>query len=108
MRYQDGFKEFNQAGDSLRARIRIQFINQYGEAEAGVDGGGLFKDFMESIVREGFDPDLGLFNATAENRLYPNPLAEEHVEDALQYLNFLGKMVGKTLYEVIFFAYALL
>lgn len=29
--------------------------------EAGVDGGGIFKDFMENIVREAFDIQYGLF-----------------------------------------------
>jgi ubiquitin-protein ligase E3 C len=65
-----------------------------------VDGGGLFKDFMESIVREGFNPSRGLFKATAENHLYPNPAASSTVEHGLDYLNFLGKIVGKALYEV--------
>jgi hypothetical protein len=98
---QDGFKEFNQAGDALRGRLRIQFIDKYGEAEAGVDGGGLFKDFMESIVREGFDPNRGLFRSTAENRLYPNPAVNQVVPGGLHYINFLGKIVGKALYEVL-------
>ena len=28
------------------------------------------------VVREGFDPRLGLFQATTDNRLYPNPHAQ--------------------------------
>eukprot|EP00884_Botryococcus_braunii_P007124 jgi/Botrbrau1/16412/Bobra.0142s0012.1 len=98
---EDGFREFNQTGENLRGRIRIQFINEYGDAEAGVDGGGLFKDFMESIVREGFNPAQDLFKATAENRLYPNPAVGLMVHHGLEKLNFLGKIVGKALYEGI-------
>lgn len=97
---QDGYKEFGQAGEVLRRRLRIQWVDKYGEAEAGVDGGGLFKDFMESIVREGFDPNRGLFRSTAENRLYPNPAVNQVVPGGLHYINFLGKIVGKALYEV--------
>lgn len=32
--------------------MRIQFVNEHGMEEAGIDGGGLFKDFMEHLVRE--------------------------------------------------------
>ena len=31
---------------------------------------------MTQVVREGFDPDLGLFSATTDHRLYPNPHAQ--------------------------------
>ena len=37
------------------------------------DGGGLFKDFLESLVKEGFNSERGLFVASAANQLYPNP-----------------------------------
>ena len=40
----------------MRGRVRIQFVDQHGTHEAGVDGGGLFKDFMEGLVKEGFSP----------------------------------------------------
>lgn len=36
-----------------RCRVRIQFIDAYGLEEAGVDGGGIFKEFVEAAVREG-------------------------------------------------------
>lgn len=57
--------------------MRIQFINEHGIEEAGVDGGGLFKDFMENLVKEGFNPNIGLFKATEDNRLYPSPAATQ-------------------------------
>lgn len=41
-----------------------------------MDGGGIFKEFLEGVVKEGFDPNLGLFRATTDNRLYPNPHAQ--------------------------------
>ena len=69
--------------------------------EAGIDGGGLFKEFMECLVKEGFDPNAGLFKATSDNRLYPNPQAQGLVPNALAYFEFLGQMLGKALYEVV-------
>lgn len=36
-------------------------MNELGVEEAGVDGGGIFKDFMEGITKTGFDVQYGLF-----------------------------------------------
>ena len=86
--------------EELRSRIRIQYIDSYGEVEAGVDGGGLFKDFMENLVKEGFNPEVGLFRTTPEQKLYPNPAASSAVPNAPALFEFLGKMLGKAMYEV--------
>jgi ubiquitin-protein ligase E3 C len=32
--------------------------------EAGIDGGGIFKDFMENITRAAFDVQYGLFKVS--------------------------------------------
>ena len=56
---QDGFDQLNKLGQDLKSRIRIQFINEHGIEEAGVDGGGLLKDFMESLIKVSF-----VFNAS--------------------------------------------
>lgn len=50
------FRLLLQPGEVLRGRVRIQFVNELGMEEAGIDGGGLFKDFMEHLVQE-----VGLF-----------------------------------------------
>ena len=86
--------------EELRGRIRIQYVDSYGEVEAGVDGGGLFKDFMENLVKEGFNPEIGLFRTTPEQKLYPSPAASSAVPNALALFEFLGKMLGKAMYEV--------
>ena len=97
---QDGFEQMNGLGEHLKERLQIQFVDVHGIPEAGVDGGGLFKDFMENLVKEGFNPQLGLFLATSDNRLYPNPNASLAMEQAVPAFEFLGKMVGKAMYEV--------
>jgi hypothetical protein len=59
---EDGFEHLSgRPGESMRGRMRIHFINEFGEHEAGVDGGGLFKDFMEGIIKVAFDVQYGLF-----------------------------------------------
>ena len=32
-----------------------------GLSEAGIDQDGVFKEFLEEVVKKGFDPSLGLF-----------------------------------------------
>lgn len=35
----------------LKKQIRISFIDEHGVAEAGIDAGGLFKDFIERLIK---------------------------------------------------------
>ncbi|DBB12911.1 TPA: hypothetical protein ACH3X3_005665 [Trebouxia sp. C0006] len=96
---QDGFEQLNKLAERLKSRLQIRFVDQHGLEEAGIDGGGLFKEFMECLVKEGFDPNAALFKATSDNRLYPNPAAQALVPNALAYFEFLGRMLGKAMYE---------
>ena len=40
---------------------------------AGIDGGGLFKEFFTSLCKEVFDTDRGLWLENKKNELYPAP-----------------------------------
>ena len=51
---QDAYEQLGAGGTDMRGRVRIQFMDDHGTHEAGIDGGGLFKDFMEGLVKEGF------------------------------------------------------
>jgi hypothetical protein len=35
----------------LKSPLKISFIDEHGTREAGIDGGGLFKDFIECLLR---------------------------------------------------------
>ena len=39
----------------------------------GIDGGGVFKEFLTSLAKEVFDSDRGLWLSTEQHELYPNP-----------------------------------
>jgi ubiquitin-protein ligase E3 C len=52
---EDGYRYLNDLGPSLKEKIRIEFIDQFGEPEAGIDGGGLFKEFLNGLSGEAFD-----------------------------------------------------
>ncbi|KAK9821279.1 hypothetical protein WJX74_008357 [Apatococcus lobatus] len=98
---EDGFARLGNLSEELKARVQIRFIDEHGLEEAGIDGGGLFKDFMENLIKQAFDPSAGLFNATSDNRLYPNPAAQLGNIDAMPMMDFLGSMLGKCVYEGI-------
>ncbi|KAJ7980436.1 E3 ubiquitin-protein ligase UPL6 [Quillaja saponaria] len=87
--------------DDLRGLIRVTFVNEFGVEEAGIDGGGIFKDFMENITRAAFDVQYGLFKETADHLLYPNPGSGMIHEQHLQFFHFLGILLAKAMFEGI-------
>ena len=92
----------NRLTEMLGGIIRVQFINAQGLEEAGVDGGGLFKDFLNDLISESFDPKFGLFVETPERTLYPNPASAIAAGPRhLEYFYFLGAILGKACYDGI-------
>ncbi|XP_022723156.1 E3 ubiquitin-protein ligase UPL6-like isoform X2 [Durio zibethinus] len=87
--------------EDLRGHIRVTFVNEFGVEEAGIDGGGIFKDFMENITRAAFDVQYGLFKETADHLLYPNPGSGMTHEQHLQFFHFLGTLLAKAMFEGI-------
>ena len=48
---EDAFNQLNVLlEDDLQGLISISFVNEFGVEEVGIDGGGIFKDFMENIT----------------------------------------------------------
>jgi ubiquitin-protein ligase E3 C len=99
--FEDGYAQLNNLGRSLRQKIQISFINEQGLPEAGIDGGGVFKEFLTSITHQAFDMDYGLFLSTSNQCLYPNPHSYARQSERLKYYEFLGRILGKALYEGI-------
>ncbi|XP_047141200.1 ubiquitin-protein ligase E3B isoform X1 [Hydra vulgaris] len=89
-------------GTQLKGIIRVKFVNEHGLDEVGIDQDGVFKEFLEDVITEAFNPELNLFKMTCgeEQRLYPSPTSFLH-ENHLQLFEFVGKMLGKALYEGI-------
>lgn len=121
--FEDAYEQFYELGDGLKEPIQITFVDQFDTVEAGIDGGGVTKEFLTSVTNEAFRTDSGraLFVTNDQNLLYPNPssldkrkellrqvgLAEsdpewkENYRDLLKQYEFLGRVVGKCLYEGI-------
>lgn len=122
--FEDAFDNFYKLGDGLKDPINITFVDQFGSPEAGIDGGGVTKEFLTSVTNEAFggaDSPLRMFASSEMNFLYPNPIAVDSTRDALRRrgrtesdpewresigsllkrYEFLGRVMGKCLYEGI-------
>lgn len=121
--FEDAYEQFYQLGDGLKEPIQITFVDKFGTVEAGIDGGGVTKEFLTSVTNEAFSPSngLNLFIENDQHLLYPNPAAvderkellreagikegsaewNEQVRDLLRRYEFLGRIIGKCLYEGI-------
>ncbi|CAK7911274.1 E3 ubiquitin-protein ligase Hul5p [[Candida] anglica] len=114
---EDAFEQFHKIGAGFKNPLSVTFFNEWGQ-EAGIDGGGITKEFLTSVVTEGFRPGgkFGLFKETVSgNQLYPSDeiclrLSKNVIDNQapgiadeqrlkLQYLRFLGTVIGKCFYE---------
>lgn len=80
--------------DQMRGRIVVRYNN-----EAGIDAGGLVRDFFIELSREMFNPNYSLFNLSSSgSTYYPNP--KSYVEkDHLRYFKFIGRIIGKAIFD---------
>lgn len=99
--FEDGFDNFHGLGSLFKADTDITFIDETGQAELGIDGGGLTKEFLTSICKEVFHADYGLFVETVDNLLYPNPQSFNQDAKTLQFYEFMGMLIGKCIYSGI-------
>jgi ubiquitin-protein ligase E3 C len=110
--YNDAMEQLNKLGPKLRRKVQVSFINQHGAAEAGIDGGGVFKEFLDDLVKDAFSPNaeaassstasssLPLFSVTSLETLAVN-LDYSNRPDLLSHYEFLGRAIGKAVYEGI-------
>ncbi|KAG9768117.1 E3 ubiquitin protein ligase [Exophiala dermatitidis] len=121
--FEDAYEAFYPLGEGLKEPIQITFIDKFGNPEAGIDGGGVTKEFLMSVTAEAFDPEasLSMFKQNKQGYLYPNPLIYQETAEYLKHagrkpgtegfdypmaeflrrFQFVGRVVGKCLYEGI-------
>lgn len=98
--YEDAFDKLSPENEpSIRSRFRVQMINELQLEEAGIDGGGVFREFLSELIKSAFDPNRGFFILTKDNMLYPNPCANIINENYQRHYYFIGRMLGKALFE---------
>lgn len=54
---EDGFRQLNSLGSRLKSCINVSFVSECGLPEAGLDYGGLSKEFLTDISKKAFDPE---------------------------------------------------
>lgn len=122
--FEDAYEQFYELGEGLKEPIQITFVDQFDTVEAGIDGGGVTKEFLTSVTNEAFLSEEAyprLFVANDQNLLYPNPATlderkeilksamisesstdwKESINDLMKHYEFLGRVIGKCLYEGI-------
>ncbi|KAG6002600.1 hypothetical protein E4U21_002944 [Claviceps maximensis] len=122
--FEDAFRQFYGLGDGFKDTIQITFVDQFDTTEAGIDGGGVTKEFLIGVTSEAFkngEDSLGMFSSNEQGLLFPNPTAvdahrerlrrqglndddpqwREAMTGFLKRFDFLGRIVGKCLYEGI-------
>jgi hypothetical protein len=93
---EDGLATMNNLGSNMRERITIHYLDKSGRKEAGIDAGGLFKDFWTDLCKIAFDPNYALFAVTegAGNCLFPSPLSySAQGLDHMTLFAFLGRIL---------------
>jgi hypothetical protein len=81
----------------LRKIWKFEFIG-----EEGIDAGGLAREWFQLVTEEIFNPDNGLWQYSQVNQMCMdiNPASElSHPEDHLVYFRFLGRILGKALFD---------
>ncbi|KAI1827354.1 hypothetical protein F4861DRAFT_493858 [Xylaria intraflava] len=123
--FDDAFDQFYTLGEGLKEPIQITFVDQFDQPEAGIDGGGVTKEFLISVTNDAFSPERNgnstFFISNNQNLLYPNPSIlddraaklrsqgitegsgewKEDMTDIMKRYEFLGRIVGKCMYEGI-------
>lgn len=98
--YEDSFDKLSLENEpDLKPKLKVQMVNAIGLDEAGVDGGGIFREFLSELIKTAFDPHRGFFMMTTDNKLYPNPSVGKIVENYQKHYFFIGRVLGKALYD---------
>ncbi|CAK7216499.1 ubiquitin-protein ligase (E3) [Sporothrix bragantina] len=119
--FESAMNQFWELGEGLKEPIQITFIDDFGNEEAGIDGGGVTKEFLTCALMQVLSPEEELFESNTENAIYPSPTKfdqarvslqkhglvegsaewDEQMADLMKHYEFIGRMIGKCLYEGI-------
>jgi ubiquitin-protein ligase E3 C len=103
--YDDAMRQLNSLGPKLKKKIQVTFVSQHGTQEAGIDGGGVFKEFIDDLIKDAFQPDTDsheqLFSVTPLQTLTVSSDVTPDDVTMLSHYEFLGRVLGKAVYESI-------
>tara|TARA_B110000285_G_C15092558_1_gene599957 strand:- start:130 stop:819 length:690 start_codon:yes stop_codon:yes gene_type:complete len=82
-----------------RAKWQIKFVNEHGQVEEGIDGGGLFKEFITKLCDKIFDPEYAYFKENeGDRKLMPNHMSKSF-DNYKSLFKFFGMVVGKAIFD---------
>lgn len=106
--YNDSKEQLNALGRKLKHQVQVSFINQHGAEEAGIDGGGVFKEFLDDLIKDGFAANTSNASSDAPQLFSVTPLQTLAVNldltddpAMLSHYEFLGRVLAKAVYESI-------
>jgi len=94
--FEDSYHQLKQlSDDELKSPLSVKF-----HGEAGVDAGGLTREWFLLLSRAIFDPNYCLFVAAANNNNVFQPSKSSHWNpEHLLFFKFVGRFVGKAIYD---------
>ncbi|VEU40691.1 unnamed protein product [Pseudo-nitzschia multistriata] len=108
--YEDSMEQLNKLGANLKHKVQVTFVNKHGAEEPGIDGGGVFKEFLDDLIKDGFaaksdaDKEGGaprLFSITPKQQQLTMNFDLTEDKSMLVHYEFLGRVLGKAVYEAI-------
>ncbi|KAG2225111.1 hypothetical protein INT45_011794 [Circinella minor] len=95
--FEDSYHQLlGRTGDEIKyGKLGVRFYD-----EEGVDAGGVAREWFSVLARQMFDPNYALFITSAADRLTYQPNRASSVNpDHLSYLKFVGRVIGKAIYD---------
>ena len=82
--------------DGLRKIFRFEFLG-----EPAIDAGGVAREFYDQVTSALFHPDFGLFQYSSVDQtcMQINPASELVEQHHARYFRFLGRLLGKALFD---------
>jgi len=108
--YEDSMEHLNKLGANLKHKVQVTFVNKHGAEEPGIDGGGVFKEFLDDLIKDGFAAKSDnekegsapqLFSVTPKQQQLSMNLDLTDDKNMLVHYEFLGRVLGKAVYESI-------
>ncbi|VDP18158.1 unnamed protein product [Heligmosomoides polygyrus] len=94
--YEDAFEALSLGNaPNLRLPIRVSMTNWVGLNEVGIDGGGIFREFLTELLRTGFDPDRGFFKYTHDRYMVSLLIYEKQMAEIRFAEFFVSQLLGK-------------
>lgn len=89
---------FKSKDDFKSSKLEINF-----KGEAGVDAGGVTREWYQVLSRQMFNPDYALFSPVAsdDTTFHPNRTSWVNPEH-LSFFKFIGRIIGKAIYDNCF------